>query len=34
MDTSVMRSTDGPPESVKIWCPRGHCFDGPLESLL
>jgi hypothetical protein len=30
----AMRSTDGPLESVKIRCPRGHCFNGPLESLL
>jgi hypothetical protein len=29
-----MRSTDGPLESVKIRCPRGHCFNGPLESML
>ena len=27
-------STDGPLESAKIRCPRGHCFNGPLESLL
>lgn len=26
-------STDGPLESAKIRCPRGHCFNGPLESL-
>ena len=30
----TMRSTDGPLESAKIRCPRGHCFNGPLESLL
>jgi hypothetical protein len=30
----TMRSTDGPLESVKIRCPRGHCFNGPLESML
>ena len=30
----AMRSTDGPLESVKIRCPRGHCFNGPLESML
>ena len=30
----AMRSTDGPLESVKIRCPRGHSFNGPLESLL
>jgi hypothetical protein len=29
----TMGSTDGPLESVKIRCPRGHCFNGPLESL-
>ena len=26
-------STDGPLESVKIRCPRGHWFNGPIESL-
>ena len=30
----AIRSTDGPLEAVKIRCPRGHCFNGPLESLL
>jgi hypothetical protein len=30
----TMRSTDGPLESVKIRCPRGHFFNGPLESML
>ena len=30
----AMRSTDGPLESVKIRCPRGHSFNGPIESLL
>jgi hypothetical protein len=30
----TMRSTDGPLESVKIRCPHGHCFNGPLESML
>jgi hypothetical protein len=30
----AMRSTDGPLESVKIRCPRGHHFNGPLESML
>jgi hypothetical protein len=29
----VMRSTDGPLESARIRCPRGHCFNGPVESL-
>lgn len=26
-------STDGPLESAKIRCPRGHWFNGPVESL-
>ena len=30
----TVRSTDGPLESVKIRCPRGHGFNGPLESML
>ena len=30
----VMRSTDGPLESARIRCPRGHWFNGPLESLI
>ena len=30
----TMRSTDGPLESVRIRCPRGHFFNGPLDSLL
>jgi hypothetical protein len=29
----TVKSTDGPLESAKIRCPRGHCFNGPLESL-
>ena len=29
----LMRSTDGPLESAKIRCPRGHFFNGPVESL-
>ena len=29
----AIRSTDGPLESAKIRCPRGHWFNGPLESL-
>ena len=29
----TMRSTDGPLESVRIRCPRGHWFNGPVESL-
>ena len=32
-DRYTMQSTDGPLESVMIRCPRGHCFNGPLESL-
>jgi hypothetical protein len=29
----VLGSTDGPLESVRIRCPRGHWFNGPIESL-
>ena len=29
----TVSSTDGPMESARIRCPRGHCFNGPLESL-
>jgi hypothetical protein len=29
----VVKSTDGPLESAKIRCPRGHVFNGPIESL-
>jgi hypothetical protein len=29
----TVSSTDGPLESVKIRCPRGHCLNGPLDSL-
>jgi hypothetical protein len=29
----VIRSTDGPLETAKIRCPRGHWFNGPIESL-
>ena len=29
----LMRSTDGPMESARIRCPRGHWFNGPVESL-
>ena len=28
----TIRSTDGPLESVKIRCPRGHWFNGPVGS--
>ena len=29
----TMESTDGPLESAKIRCPRGHHFNGPIEFL-
>jgi hypothetical protein len=29
----TMTSTDGPVESAKIRCPRGHWFNGPIQSL-
>jgi hypothetical protein len=29
----TFRSTDGPLEGAKIRCPRGHWFNGPVESL-
>ena len=29
----TVNSTDGPLESAKIKCPRGHWFNGPIESL-
>lgn len=29
----TVSSTDGPLESARIRCPRGHCFNGPIESL-
>jgi len=32
-DRWTMGSTDGPLPSVKIRCPRGHWFSGPVESL-
>ena len=32
-DRYAVRSSDGPLESAKIRCPRGHWFNGPLESL-
>jgi hypothetical protein len=28
----AMASTDGPLESAKIRCPRGHAFNGPVEA--
>ncbi len=37
MDASMMfldlSSTDGALESARIRCPRGHWFNGPIESL-
>jgi hypothetical protein len=30
----AMASTDGPLESAKIRCPRGHSFNGPVEAFL
>lgn len=32
-DRYTASSTDGPLESVRIQCPRGHWFNGPLESM-
>jgi len=32
-DRYTVRSSDGPMESAKIRCPRGHWFNGPIESL-
>jgi hypothetical protein len=32
-DRLTMGSTDGPVEIMKIRCPAGHWFNGPLESL-
>ena len=29
----AIESSDGPLESAKIRCPRGHSFNGPVESL-
>ncbi len=29
----TMMSSDGPLDSAKIRCPRGHWFNGPVESL-
>lgn len=31
---ATMRSTDGPLETAKIRCPRGHWFNGPVASLI
>jgi hypothetical protein len=30
----TMTSTDGPLESAKIRCPRGHVFNGPVDAFL
>ena len=30
----TVSSTDGPLESVRIRCPRGHFFNGPVEALI
>jgi hypothetical protein len=32
-DRYLSSSTDGPLESAKIRCPRGHWFNGPIEFL-
>jgi hypothetical protein len=32
-DRYIVSSTDGPLESGKIRCPRGHRFNGPIELL-
>jgi hypothetical protein len=29
----TLRSTDGPLESARVRCPRGHWFNGPVEFL-
>jgi hypothetical protein len=29
----ILRSTDGPLECARIRCPRGHWFNGPIETL-
>lgn len=33
-DRYALESTDGPLDSARIRCPRGHWFNGPLESLI
>jgi hypothetical protein len=33
-DRYTARSSDGPLECARIQCPRGHWFNGPLESLI
>lgn len=32
-DRYLLRSTGGPLEGARIRCPRGHWFNGPVESL-
>ena len=32
-DRYTVTSTDGPLESVRIQCPRGHWFNGPVECM-
>jgi hypothetical protein len=32
-DRYLARSSDGPLESARIRCPRGHWFNGPIEFL-
>jgi hypothetical protein len=32
-DRDIMWSTDGPLESTRIRCPRGHWFSGPVYSM-
>ena len=32
-DRVTMQSTDGPVEMLKVSCPAGHWFNGPLDSL-
>lgn len=32
-DRYAADSTDGPLDSARIRCPRGHCFNGLVESL-
>jgi hypothetical protein len=32
-DSYTLGSTDGPVTSVKIRCPQGHWFSGPVDSL-
>lgn len=33
-DRYCLQSTDGPLEAARVRCPRGHWFNGPLESLI